>query len=107
MAKKLESRKSRKRGEACHVPGKSLTVVIVNYASGGKSDKHRHPGSVFAYVLSGAIRSENSAIGPVKVYKAGESFFEPSGVGISSARMRAQGSRRACSLCSSPMTAHG
>jgi quercetin dioxygenase-like cupin family protein len=36
-----------------------------------------HAGSVFAYVLSGAIRSENSATGPVKVYKAGESFFEP------------------------------
>ena len=29
--------------------------------------------------LSGAIRSENSATGPVKVYKAGESFFEPPG----------------------------
>ena len=26
-----------------------------------------------------AIRSENSATGPVKVYKAGESFFEPPG----------------------------
>jgi quercetin dioxygenase-like cupin family protein len=40
---------------------------------------HRHAGSVFAYVLSGSIRSENSATGPVRVYKAGESFFEPPG----------------------------
>ncbi|MGH8071895.1 MAG: hypothetical protein ACRERE_43010 [Candidatus Entotheonellia bacterium] len=30
-------------------------------------------------MLSGAIRSENSATGPVRVYKAGESFFEPAG----------------------------
>jgi quercetin dioxygenase-like cupin family protein len=30
-------------------------------------------------VLSGAIRSENSATGPARVYKAGESFFEPPG----------------------------
>ena len=44
-----------------------------------KSGAHRHAGSVFAYVLSGAIRSENAATGPVKVYKAGESFFEPPG----------------------------
>jgi quercetin dioxygenase-like cupin family protein len=62
-----------------NAPGKTPTVVTVNYAPGGKSGVHHHTGSVFAYVLSGAIRSENSATGPVKVYKAGESFFEPPG----------------------------
>jgi quercetin dioxygenase-like cupin family protein len=62
-----------------NVPGKTLTAVVVNYAPGGKSGEHHHAGSVFAYVLSGAIRSENSAIGPSRVYKAGESFFEPPG----------------------------
>jgi quercetin dioxygenase-like cupin family protein len=62
-----------------NAPGKTLTVVTVNYAPGGKSGAHHHAGSVFAYVLSGAIRSENSATGPVMVYKAGESFFEPLG----------------------------
>jgi quercetin dioxygenase-like cupin family protein len=62
-----------------NVPGKKLTAIVVNYAPGGKSGAHHHAGSVFAYVLSGAIRSENSATGPVKVYKAGESFFEPPG----------------------------
>jgi quercetin dioxygenase-like cupin family protein len=62
-----------------NVPGKSLTAVVVNYAPGGKSPKHYHAGSVFAYVLSGQIRSENSATGPVRVYKAGEGFFEPPG----------------------------
>ena len=59
--------------------GQTLTVVTVNYAPGGKSRRHHHAGSVFAYVLSGAVRSENSATGPVKVYKVGESFFEPPG----------------------------
>ena len=62
-----------------NVPGKSLTAIVVSYAPGGKSGKHHHAGSVFAYVLSGAIRSENSATGPVRVYEAGESFFEPPG----------------------------
>jgi quercetin dioxygenase-like cupin family protein len=66
-------------GKLPNVSGKTLTVVRVNYAPGGKSGKHHHAGSVFAYVLSGAIRSENSETGPVKVYKAGESFFEPAG----------------------------
>ena len=62
-----------------NVPGKSITAIVVSYPPGGKSGPHRHPGSVVAYVLSGAVRSENSATGPVKVYKAGESFFEPPG----------------------------
>src|SRR6478672_4978832 len=62
-----------------NAPGQVLTAVTVNYSPGGKSGAHQHAGSVFAYVLTGAIRSENSATGPVKVYRAGESFFEPPG----------------------------
>jgi quercetin dioxygenase-like cupin family protein len=62
-----------------NLPGKSLTGVVVTYAPGGKSGKHHHAGSVLAYVLSGTIRSENSATGSVKDYKTGESFFEPPG----------------------------
>ena len=62
-----------------NVPGKSLSAVLVKYPPGGKSNKHQHAGSVFAFVISGAIRSENSATGPEKVYKAGEAFFEPEG----------------------------
>jgi quercetin dioxygenase-like cupin family protein len=62
-----------------NVPGKSLSAALVTYPPGGKSGKHHHAGSVFAFVVSGAIRSENSATGPVKVYKAGEAFFEPPG----------------------------
>ena len=62
-----------------NVPGNSLTAFVVNYAPGGKSPTHHHAGSVFAYVLSGAIRSQVSTDGPAKIYKAGESFFEPPG----------------------------
>jgi quercetin dioxygenase-like cupin family protein len=61
------------------VPGKTLTGVHVTYAPGGKSSAHAHAGSVYAYVLSGRIRSENSVTGPVRVYSAGEGFFEPPG----------------------------
>ena len=62
-----------------NVPGKSITAIVVNYAPGAKSVKHHHAGSVLAYVLSGEVRSENSATGPAKVYRAGETFFEPPG----------------------------
>ena len=65
--------------KVANAPGQTLTAVTVKYAPGGKSRGHHHAGSVFAYVLSGAIRSANSATGPVKVYKAGQSFFEPPG----------------------------
>jgi quercetin dioxygenase-like cupin family protein len=66
-------------GKLPNVPGKSLTAVLVSYAPGGKSGKHHHAGSVFAYVLSGAIRSEVTPGSPARVYKVGESFFEPPG----------------------------
>ena len=62
-----------------NVPGKTITGVLVQYAPGAKSPSHAHAGSVYAYVLSGRIRSENSATGPAKVYAAGEGFFEPPG----------------------------
>ena len=62
-----------------NLPGNSVTAVLVNYAPGGRSQAHHHAGSVLAYVLTGAIRSENSATGPARVYHAGESFFEPPG----------------------------
>lgn len=62
-----------------NVPGKSISTIVVTYAPGGTSKPHLHAGSVLAFVLSGEIRSENSATGPAKVYKAGEAFFEPPG----------------------------
>jgi len=61
-----------------NVPGKTLTAVAVDYAPGGKSGPHHHAGVVFAYVVSGEIRSQVDD-NPVRVYRAGESFFESPG----------------------------
>jgi quercetin dioxygenase-like cupin family protein len=61
------------------IPGKRLTAVVVDYPPGGKSPRHRHTGDVFAFIISGAVRSQNSATGAVRVYRAGETFFEPAG----------------------------
>jgi quercetin dioxygenase-like cupin family protein len=61
-----------------NVPGKTLTVRDVDYHPGGASAPHRHPASgfVFAYVLSGAIRSQVEGE-PLGVYRAGQSWTEP------------------------------
>jgi quercetin dioxygenase-like cupin family protein len=60
-----------------NVPGKSMKAVLVEYAPGGSSPAHTHPQSAFIYatVLEGAILSQVNG-GPVKTYRAGESFSE-------------------------------
>jgi quercetin dioxygenase-like cupin family protein len=56
----------------------SATVLEVTFEPGQKDSPHRHAGPVFGYVLEGeyehAIDDE-----PVKKYKAGDTFYEPSG----------------------------
>jgi len=56
----------------------SATVKEVTFEPGQKDLSHRHAGPVFGYVLEGeyehAIDDE-----PVKIYKTGETFYEPSG----------------------------
>lgn len=63
-----------------NVEGKSMVAVVVSYPPGGKSAAHHHAPSsfIYAYVLSGSIRSQ---VGdePMKVYRAGESFYEVPG----------------------------
>jgi quercetin dioxygenase-like cupin family protein len=66
-------------GKLSNAPGQTLTAEVVEYPPGGKSTVHHHAGSVFAYVLRGSIRSQNSATGAARIYKTGESFFEPAG----------------------------
>ncbi|WP_376705588.1 cupin domain-containing protein [Mesorhizobium sp. ISC25] len=60
-----------------NVPGKSMKAVLVEYEPGGTSPAHTHPKSAFIYatVLEGAMRSQVND-GPVKTYRAGESFSE-------------------------------
>src|SRR5262245_66213299 len=56
----------------------SATVQEVTFEPGQKDSPHRHAGPVFGYVLEGeyehAIDDE-----PVKKYKAGDTFYEPTG----------------------------
>jgi quercetin dioxygenase-like cupin family protein len=60
--------------------GKEATATVkeVTFEPGQMDSPHRHAGPVFGYVLEGeyehAIDDE-----PVKTYKAGETFYEPSG----------------------------
>jgi len=60
-----------------NVPGKSIKGVLVEYAPGGSSQAHMHAKSAFIYatVLEGAISTQVND-GPVKTYRAGESFSE-------------------------------
>jgi quercetin dioxygenase-like cupin family protein len=78
-----------------NVPGKTLTVVQVDYRPGGFSAPHRHPASGFvvAYVISGVIRSQVEGE-PEGVYSTGQSWTEPANSHTSSAPMRAGPSRR-------------
>src|SRR3954451_8437875 len=54
------------------------TVLEVTFEPGQKDAPHRHAGPVFGYVLEGEYEH---ALGdePVKKYKAGDTFYEPSG----------------------------
>jgi len=63
-----------------NIPGKSLVAIVVDYAPGGSSPAHKHAESafIFAYVLSGEIESQVND-GPRRVYRAGESWYEPPG----------------------------
>jgi quercetin dioxygenase-like cupin family protein len=63
-----------------NLPGKRLVSHIVDYAPGASSAAHRHASSAFiyAYVLSGAIRSQVDGE-PARVYRAGEAWFENPG----------------------------
>lgn len=66
--------------ELPNVPGKSIKGVLVEYGPGGYSPGHTHPKSAFIYatVLEGEILSQVNE-GPVKTYKAGQSFSEMPG----------------------------
>jgi quercetin dioxygenase-like cupin family protein len=56
----------------------SATVVEVTFEPGQEDSSHHHAGPVFGYVLEGeyehALNDE-----PLKNYKAGDTFYEPSG----------------------------
>ena len=63
-----------------NLPGKRLVSRLVEYPPGGGTAPHRHARSAFiyAYVLSGEVRSQVDD-GPARVYRAGETWFESPG----------------------------
>jgi quercetin dioxygenase-like cupin family protein len=63
-----------------NLPGKRLVTHIVDYPAGASSAAHRHTSSAFiyAYVLSGQIRSQVDGE-PARIYRAGEAWFENPG----------------------------
>jgi quercetin dioxygenase-like cupin family protein len=63
-----------------NIDGKRMVALVVSYPPGGKSPAHVHARSAFiyAYVLSGTIRSQVNDE-PAKTYRAGEGFYEMPG----------------------------
>ncbi|HEV2676993.1 MAG TPA: cupin domain-containing protein [Aliidongia sp.] len=61
-----------------NVPGKSLTTAVVSFPPDAYTPRHRHPGSVTAFVLKGTVRSQLAG-GPIETFTAGQSWFEPPG----------------------------
>jgi quercetin dioxygenase-like cupin family protein len=63
-----------------NIPERIMAAAVVTYPPGGKSPVHRHAPSAFiyAFVLSGAIRSQVDD-GPAKIYQTGEGFYEDPG----------------------------
>ena len=55
--------------------GKKGLMITVSYEPGQSSGPHVHSGSVFAYVLEGAVISQLEGQKPV-TYQAGQSWYE-------------------------------
>jgi quercetin dioxygenase-like cupin family protein len=52
------------------------SVTELEYAPGGSSEAHRHPGHTFVFVLEGALTAKIDD-GPEKTYHPGQMFYEP------------------------------
>jgi len=61
-----------------NVPGHSITTALVEFPPNAYTPRHRHPGAVTAYVLSGTLRSQLEG-GPAGTFSKGQTWFEPPG----------------------------
>jgi len=61
-----------------NVPGHSITTALVEFPPNAYTPRHRHPGSVTAFVIEGALRSQMEG-GPAVTYTMGQTWFEPPG----------------------------
>lgn len=55
-----------------------VTLLELERAPGSAGAPHRHPGPVVVYVLEGELESQVGGQ-PAKVYRKGETFYEPAG----------------------------
>jgi quercetin dioxygenase-like cupin family protein len=62
-----------------NAPGKTLTSVRLDVPPGARSNPHQHAGTVFVYVIKGAVCSQVTGDAGLRPYGAGQSFFEPPG----------------------------
>ncbi|MFJ3050136.1 cupin domain-containing protein [Pseudomonas nitroreducens] len=69
---KIEVQQEQKLPDAA---GKKGLMITVSYEPGQASGAHVHSGSVFAYVLEGAVISQLEGQKPV-TYQAGQSWYE-------------------------------
>ncbi|MBN9549720.1 MAG: cupin domain-containing protein [Alphaproteobacteria bacterium] len=61
-----------------NVPGHSITTALVEFPPNAYTPRHRHPGSVTAFVIKGALRSQMEG-GPAVTYTQGQTWFEAPG----------------------------
>ena len=57
------------------VPGKEVTMLVVEYPPGGASPSHRHDADTFVYVLEGSVVMQVAG-GAEQVLRAGDTFYE-------------------------------
>jgi quercetin dioxygenase-like cupin family protein len=55
--------------------GKEVRVMTVEFPPGVRSAPHRHPGSIFAYVLEGEVLCQVEGQ-PLRTYRTGEVWYE-------------------------------
>jgi quercetin dioxygenase-like cupin family protein len=62
------------------IDGKEAQVIMLEltYPPGNSSPPHHHTGPVLVYVLEGILKSQVKGQ-PLKIYRQGETFFEPTG----------------------------
>ncbi|TPI43058.1 cupin domain-containing protein [Mesorhizobium sp. B3-1-6] len=61
-----------------NVSGHSITTALVEFPPNAYTPRHRHPGSVTAFVIKGALRSQMEG-GPAVTYSQGQTWFEAPG----------------------------
>ena len=83
------------------MPGKSVTTAIVNFPPNAYTPRHRHPGSVSAFVLQGTLRSQLEG-SPAGTYTRDRPGSSRPVLSICSPKTPARRSRRRCWRPSSP-----